>query len=88
MVFVDILIKIPPTYLGHIDHVPFHDLQQCMLHTFPRYIPADAHVASRLANLVNFVNVDDAPLAPINVLTALKIQLDGKNNAYRVSVES
>ena len=80
MIFGDIFTWIKPTYLGHIDYVPFHDLQQCMLHTFPRYIPADAHVTSRLTNLVNFVNVDDAPLTPFNVLTALEIQLDGKNN--------
>jgi hypothetical protein len=54
-----------------------------MLHTFARYVPADTNVATRLANLVSFVNVDNAPLAPLSVLTTLEIQLDGKKDAYK-----
>lgn len=62
-------------YLGYVDDVPFHNLEQGVLDTLSGHIPAYAHVPTRLADLVTLVNVDDTPLTTLNILTALQVQL-------------
>ena len=49
-----------------------------MLHSFARHVATDADVAATLANLVHFVEVHNATLTAIQVLTALEVQLQGE----------
>jgi hypothetical protein len=63
-------------YLWHIDDISFHNLEQGMLDTLSRYITTDAHIASGLADLVSFINVNNTTLASLNVLTTFEVQLE------------
>jgi hypothetical protein len=55
--------------------VALNDFEQRMLHPLARYVTADANISSALANLVDLVNVNDAPLTSLDVLSALEVQL-------------
>lgn len=52
-----------------------HDFEQRVLHPLARDVAADADVPPALANLVDLVDVYDAPLAAFDVLSALEVQL-------------
>lgn len=65
----------PSAYLGNVDDVPLHDFEQRMLHPLARDISTDANVSPALANLVDLVDVNDAPLTAFDVLSAFEIQL-------------
>ena len=52
-----------------------HDFEQRVLHPLARDVAADADVPPALANLVDLVDVYDAPLASFDVLPALEVQL-------------
>jgi hypothetical protein len=68
-------IVVPAPYLGNVDHVSLHDFEQRVLHPLARDVAADADVPPALANLVDLVDVYDAPLAAFDVLSALEVQL-------------
>ena len=68
-------IVVPAPYLGNVDHVSLHDFEQRVLHPLARDVAADADVPPALANLVDLVDVYDAPLAAFYVLSALEVQL-------------
>ena len=57
---------------GHIGDGAFQDLQQRLLHAFARHVARDGRVVVLAANLVDFVDVDDALLGarhiPIGIL--------------------
>ena len=47
--------------------VPFQHLQQRLLNALARHVAGDAHVLAGLANLVDLVDVEDAPLGGLHV---------------------
>mmetsp|Transcript_1574 Transcript_1574/g.2910 ORF Transcript_1574/g.2910 Transcript_1574/m.2910 type:complete len:575 (-) Transcript_1574:427-2151(-) len=71
-----------PRFLGNIDHVALHNLEQRVLHALPRHIATDADVPPALTNLIRLVDVDDASLTAFQVLSALEVQLE--QNAFDI----
>jgi hypothetical protein len=61
------------TYLGNIDDVAFHNLEQGMLDSLTTHIAANAYVAPRFTDLIGLVDVNDTPLASFNVLATLEV---------------
>ena len=62
-----------PPYLGNINHIALYNFEQGMLYTFPGHIATNANITAALANLVYFVNVDNASLAALQVLSTLEV---------------
>ena len=58
-----------PAALGrNAGHRAFQDFQQRLLHAFAAYVPGDGGVLALAGDLVDFINVDDAPLRLLNVI--------------------
>ena len=53
----------------------FHDLQQRLLHALARHVAGDRGVVRLAADLVDFVDVDDAALRPLDVVVGRLQQL-------------
>ena len=51
----------------HVGHGPFEHFQERLLHAFARDVPRDGDVLARLADLVDLVDEDDAPLGRLDV---------------------
>ena len=56
--------------------MPFEDLQQRLLHAFARHVAGDRRVLVLAADLVDFVDVDDALLALLDVAAGRLQQLE------------
>lgn len=63
-------------YLRNVNDVAFDNLEKRVLDPLAGNVAADAHVSTALSDFVGFVNVHDAPLAPLNVLAAFEVQLE------------
>src|SRR6185437_12785806 len=51
----------------HVSDCAFEDFEQCLLHAFTRNVASDGRVFVLAANLVDFVNIDDALLRALDV---------------------
>ena len=61
-----------PSPLGrHIGHRPFQDLQQSLLDPFPGYIPGNGRILGLPGDLVDFIDINDAPFGPFNVIICI-----------------
>src|ERR1700681_4804335 len=45
-----------------------HDLEQCLLHALARHIAGDRGIFRLAADLVDFVDIDDAPLSALDIV--------------------
>ncbi len=60
----------------HTRHGPFDDLQKRLLHPFAGDIPSDRRVLGFTSNLINLVDINDAPLGPLNIAIRRLKQVD------------
>ena len=58
---------LPPTLWRNVCCGALDDLQERLLHTFTRNVACDRWVIALARDLVDLVNIDDAPLRPLNV---------------------
>src|SRR5581483_5388797 len=64
----EFLVRMLSSALGrYVGYGAFQDLQQSLLHAFPRNVAGDRGILVLAANLIDFVNVDDASLRAANV---------------------
>ena len=77
-----LLRMLAPTLRRNAGDSAFHDFQQRLLNAFARHISGDRGVVGFTANLVDFVNVDDAALCPFNVVVGRLQQL--QNDVFYV----
>src|SRR5258708_8040512 len=52
----------------HVTNRSLQNLEQRLLHAFSGNVARDGHVLRFARDLVNFVNIDDAPLPPLYVV--------------------
>ena len=52
----------------HVGHGAFEHFQQCLLHPFSGDVPGDGGVFALAGDLVDFIDVDDAPLGLFHIL--------------------
>src|SRR5690606_1277277 len=65
----ELLLGMFPAALGrHRGDGPLHDLQQSLLHAFTRYVAGDGGIVRLARDLVDLVDVDDAPLGSFDVV--------------------
>src|SRR5450755_1554462 len=65
----EILLRMfPPTFGRHIGDRAFDDLQKRLLDALTRYVTGDRGVVALPADLVDFVDVDDAALRALDVM--------------------
>ena len=57
-----------PALRRHGCNRTFHNLQQCLLHPFARYIAGDRRVVGLAGNLVDLVDIDNAALRTLNII--------------------
>lgn len=69
-------------HLGHVDNTAFHNFEQRVLDTFTRHVATDTDVATRFANLVALVNVNNASLTALHILSTFQVQFE--QNAFHV----
>ena len=60
----------------HVGHRAFQDLQQRLLHPFARDVAGDRRVLVLAADLVDFVDIDDALLALLDIAAGRLQQLE------------
>ena len=53
----------------------FHDLQQCLLHALARHVAGDRRIVRLARDLVDFVDIDDAALRPLDIVVGRLQQL-------------
>ena len=54
----------------------FHDLEQGLLHAFARHVAGDGRIVGLAADLVDFVDIDDAALGPLDIVVGGLQQLE------------
>ena len=54
----------------------FHDLEQSLLHALARHVAGDRRVVGLAADLVDFVDIDDAALRPLDIVVGVLQQLE------------
>ena len=68
----------------------FHDLEEGLLHALARYVARDRRVVGLAADLVDFVNVDDAALGTLDIvfgrLQQLRMMFSTSSPTYPASV--
>ena len=47
---------------------PFHDFQQCLLHTFTRHIAGDGGIIRFARDLVDFIDIHNSALRPLDII--------------------
>ena len=57
-----------PALRRHRGNSAFHDLQKCLLHALARYVSRNGRIVGLTGNLVDFVNIDDATLRPLDIV--------------------
>ena len=63
-----LLRMLAATLRRHAGDRAFHDLQQRLLHAFARHVPGDRRVIGLAADLIDFVDIDDAALRPLDII--------------------
>ena len=63
-----LLRMLAPALRRHGGDGAFHDLQQGLLHAFARYVAGDRRIVRLAADLVDFVDIDDAALRPLDII--------------------
>ena len=61
---------------GNRSHRAFHDLQQRLLHALARHVAGDRRVVGLAADLVDFVDIDDAALRALDIVVGRLQQLE------------
>jgi hypothetical protein len=64
-----------PALRRHAGHGAFDQLQQRLLHALARHVARDGRVVGLARDLVDFVDVDDAALGPLDLVVAALQQL-------------
>ena len=54
----------------------FHDLEQGLLHALARHVAGDRGIVGLAADLVDFVDIDDAALGPLDIVVGRLQQLE------------
>src|SRR5580658_5565755 len=54
----------------------FHDLEERLLHAFARHVAGDRGIVGLAADLVDFVDIDDAALGPLHIVVGRLKQLE------------
>ena len=60
----------------HGSNGAFHDLEQSLLHAFARHVAGDGRVVGLAADLVDFVDIDDAALGAFDIVVGSLQQLE------------
>src|SRR5690606_2046461 len=72
----EVLLRVlTATLRRHVGDGALDDLQERLLHAFARYVARDRGVVALAADLVDFVDVDDAPLRALHVVVGVLKQL-------------
>ena len=57
-----------PPLRRHTRRGPLYDLEESLLYTFTTHIPSDRGVVTLPADLVDFIDIDDAPLGTLYIM--------------------
>src|ERR1700730_17942891 len=63
-----LLRMLAPPLWWHRGYSAFHDLEQRLLHAFARYVAGDRRIVGLAADLVDFVDIDDATLGALHIV--------------------
>ena len=71
-----LLRMLAPALRRHGGNGAFHDLEQRLLHALARHVAGDRRVVGLAADLVDFVDIDDAALRPLDIVVGDLQQLE------------
>jgi hypothetical protein len=64
------------THLWYVNDVTLDNFEEGMLHTFSGNVTTDTNIATRLSDLVGFIQVHNTALAPLYILSTFQIELN------------